>query len=143
MLLIRPDSSYAPRLGGVMMQRFYLKYDTAIMAMNVYCCDTEEQLLQHIAKASVRHRLSTHSQEFLEYPIKQGQKTFLNAVYAKRGKFHYAGKVKETSHKVVCLLMVGVAVPRSPQCVLGGIKIEDLAMTLEADSVALGSSGEG
>lgn len=35
------------------MQRFYLKYDTAIMAMNVYCCGTEEQLLQHIATASV------------------------------------------------------------------------------------------
>lgn len=63
-------------------------------------------------------------------------------MYAKRGKYHYAGKVKETSHKVVCLVMVGVTVSRSPQCVLGGIKIEDLAMTLEADSVALSSCGE-
>lgn len=48
-------------------------------------------------------------QEFEEYPIKQGQKTFLNLVFSKLGKYHFRGKVKETFQKAACLLMVRIS----------------------------------
>lgn len=64
-------------------------------------------------------------QEFDEYPIKQGQKAFLNIAYTKLGRYHYKGKVKTTAQKVTSLLMAR----------LGGIKVEDMSMHLECESV--------
>lgn len=71
--------------------------------------------------------LSLTPKEFNEYPIKQGQKTFLNLVYNKLGKYHYKGKVKGPEHKVTSVLMA----------VLGDIKIEDMSLLLEVDGVMI------
>lgn len=45
MLAVDGAQRYVPRLGGVVMQRFYLKFDSAVLVMNVYSCESEEQLL--------------------------------------------------------------------------------------------------
>ena len=71
--------------------------------------------------------LSLIFKEFNEYPIKQGQKTFLNLVYNKLGKYHYKGKVKGPEHKVTAIIMAA----------LGNIKIEDMSLLLELDGVSI------
>lgn len=53
MLAVDGAQRYVPRLGGVVMQRFYLKFDSAMLVMNVYSCESEEQLLLHVARAAV------------------------------------------------------------------------------------------
>ena len=88
------------------MQKYYLKFHTALVILNIASVTSEADLLPHIAKSAVHFSLIHHTQEFEEYPIKQGQKAFLNSVWSKLGKYHYKGKVKETYQKVVSLLMV-------------------------------------
>ena len=53
MLAVDGAQRYVPRLGGGVMQRFYLKFDSAVLVMNVYSCESEEQLLLHVARAAV------------------------------------------------------------------------------------------
>lgn len=88
------------------MQKYYLKFHTALVILNIASVTSEADLLPHIAKSAVHFSPIHHTQEFEEYPIKQGQKAFLNSVWSKLGKYHYKGKVKETYQKVVSLLMV-------------------------------------
>lgn len=54
MLAVDSAQRYVPRVGGVMMQRFYLKFDSAVLVMNTYSCESEEALLLHVSKAAVR-----------------------------------------------------------------------------------------
>ena len=68
-------------------------------------------------------------QEFAEYPVKQGQKTFLNRVFAKLGRFHFRGKVRSPAEKAAALLMA----------LLGGLRVEELSLRLEAEAVGRSS----
>lgn len=108
------------------MQKYYLKFTTALVVMSVYQCSSEAELLFHITHSAVQS-LSLNIQGFNEYPIKQGQKTFLNLVYNKLGKYHYKGKVKGPEHKVTAIIMAA----------LGNIKIEDMSLLLEVDGVSI------
>ena len=106
LLLIDEDGTYCSKIGGLLMQKYYLKFSTALVILNITSVTSEEELLPHIAHSSVCICLFSERQEFEEYPIKQGQKSFLNSVWSKQGKYHYKGKVKETFQKVVALVMV-------------------------------------
>lgn len=97
------------------MQKYYLKFHTALVILNIASVTSEADLLPHIAKSAVRFSPTHQAQEFEEYPIKQGQKAFLNSVWSKLGKYHYKGKVKETYQKVVSLLMVLLSLLSHPR----------------------------
>lgn len=57
--------------------------------------------------------------------MKQGQKTFLNRVFGKLGRFHFKGKVRSPAQKAAALLMA----------LLGGVRVEEMSLLLEAESV--------
>ena len=127
LITVDENGVYGTRLGGMLMQKYYLKFTTALVVMSVYQCSSEAELLFHITHSAVGSFSNLIFKEFNEYPIKQGQKTFLNLVYNKLGKYHYKGKVKGPEHKVTAVIMAA----------LGDIKIEDMSLLLEVDGVSI------
>ncbi|KNB41714.1 ATP-dependent DNA helicase [Blastocystis sp. subtype 4] len=122
LITVDENGVYGTRLGGILMQKYYLKFTTALVVMSVY---HRAIVPYHTFSSTII--LSLIFKEFNEYPIKQGQKTFLNLVYNKLGKYHYKGKVKGPEHKVTAIIMAA----------LGNIKIEDMSLLLEVDGVSI------
>ena len=60
-LITVTDGRFGPRLGALLMQKFYLRFATTLVVTSVYQCDSEAALLLHLAHAAVEPVLPSHA----------------------------------------------------------------------------------
>lgn len=52
-ITVDDHDQYGIRLGSILMQKYYLKFNTARILMSVYQCTSEAEFLLHLTQATV------------------------------------------------------------------------------------------
>lgn len=97
------------------MARYYLLFDTVNQYKTISNCNSFKDMLQLISSSS----------EYSEIHLKRQDKRILNDIRNKLGRFNDKEKVKTDIDKRFELF----------QAVIGGIKLEDWSLSMEAEQV--------
>ena len=119
------------------MQKYYLKFHTALVILNIASVTSEEELLPHIAKSAVRFLLTLLGLGIRRIPHQTRPENLSQLRLVQTGQIPLQrqgqGDVPESRvsphgsfHSYFSLTL---------QSVLGGIRIEDMSMMFESDSV--------
>lgn len=119
------------------MQKYYLKFHTALVILNIASVTSEADLLPHISKSAVRFSSPHHPRNSRNTRSSKARNPFSTLSGPSSANTTTKARSKRPTRKSFLSSWSFSPFSLTMQSVLGGIRIEDMSMMFESDSVPL------